>query len=186
MTMLFRYHSSVCLAICSVRIYEDEVTRYECVLRRIKKDTITTFVQNNLCGPLNLWKLLDGVRQQSRHGFFKTQPHLTPICQLAIRKCSSVENIRTSHDMDCLQTTQVDSRQDTITNLEMARIRVIATEVNHRILGFKLIQSREEQRPHNKDISGTSNQIFGKSNYNLSSDKEARELRVNPQLGFLK
>ncbi|VEL19682.1 unnamed protein product, partial [Protopolystoma xenopodis] len=33
MAILFRYHSSVCLAICFTRLYEDEVSRFESMLR---------------------------------------------------------------------------------------------------------------------------------------------------------
>ncbi|CAH8632972.1 unnamed protein product [Heterobilharzia americana] len=35
MVMLYRYHSSVCLAIEYIRVYEDEVTRYESMLRGV-------------------------------------------------------------------------------------------------------------------------------------------------------
>ncbi|KAA3676662.1 uncharacterized protein DEA37_0010269 [Paragonimus westermani] len=187
MTMLFRYHSSVCLAICSVRIYEDEVTRYESVLRWIKKDTV--FTQNHLCGPLNLCGLVDSVRRQTWHGFSKTQSHLKPVsaaCQLADRRCRSAENIRVSFIVDYSQVVRDESQRNITANLEMARIRVVATEVDNGLPGFKLIQSQTNEGPISESISEISNQVLGKSNYNLSSEKEAQELRANSQLGFLK
>ncbi|KAF8563546.1 hypothetical protein P879_09705 [Paragonimus westermani] len=164
MTMLFRYHSSVCLAICSVRIYEDEITRYEYVLRWIKKDT-TVFTQNHLCGPLNFCGLVDGVRQQTWHEFSQTQSHLKPVstvCQLAVRRCRSAENIRGSFNVDYSQVVQDESRRDTTANLEMARIRVVATEEDNRLPGFKLIRSQLVEGPINESKSEISNQIFSK------------------------
>ncbi|CAH8666583.1 unnamed protein product [Dicrocoelium dendriticum] len=146
MVMLFRYHSSVCLAISFVRIYEDEVTRYESSLRWIKQGTTKDFLQKQRLSLADIWGMADGISQISE---VVVPPKPTS---------DGSETVQSSHfsttvDGDVFKSqeelvrTQERGRRDTQMNWELAKLRVAKSERGHRMAESKLQKQRILHNP---------------------------------------
>ncbi|KAF7262267.1 hypothetical protein EG68_00439 [Paragonimus skrjabini miyazakii] len=152
MTMLYRYHSSVCLAVCAVRIYEDEVERYESMLRWVKQGTIKDFLHKqsiNLRHPFI--KAVEGVSLLQSHDVSvpvharKMHEESPYEPQQSVPKCggnhagySEGSDIGSQTDLEKFEQNRNRGRRDTTVNMEMARVRVVASEVAHRMIESKL------------------------------------------------
>ncbi|KAF5403295.1 hypothetical protein PHET_03303 [Paragonimus heterotremus] len=141
MVMLFRYHSSVCLAISVVRIYEDEVARYESMLRWVKQGTTREFLQKQSFDLRRIWETGDS-----------TLPNTTKEIPLSFE--DPTEGNLNKSNGTFKQTTITDERhsgrRNTEFTLEVARTRLAAIEENHRLTEQKLRQQRETERSFGK------------------------------------
>ncbi|KAA3682009.1 uncharacterized protein DEA37_0000799 [Paragonimus westermani] len=156
MTMLYRYHSSVCLAVCAVRIYEDEVERYESMLRWVKQGTIKDFLHKQSTTIRHTCiKAVEGVPlfQSSEAEFpspartvygespFQPQQSI-PKCSGTHAGCVEGSDIGSQTDLEEFEQNRNRGRRDTTVNMEMARVRVAASEVAHRLIESKLRKHR--------------------------------------------
>ncbi|KER20970.1 hypothetical protein T265_10602 [Opisthorchis viverrini] len=164
MVMLFRYHSSVCLAISFVRTYEDEVTRYESMLRWVKQGTTKDFLQNCHYSLVNTWQEDD---HKAGQGGIQAGRHRSASHPVTVPNRIQVESLSTSdkrsgsddsslrplpeHLNQTLQNKER-TRRDTRINLEMARIRVAASEEGHRMMERKLQQQKMRSKPFVKSV----------------------------------
>lgn len=163
MVMLFRYHSSVCLAISFVRIYEDEVTRYESMLRWMKQGTSGEILQNN---PLNLqemWHTCDDItpmlREYARANGTTRTPSPRQRSPVPDERAESISVTNETVNVGELESIQEEtepatfpiSRRDTQANWELARMRLAAAEVGHRKIELKLRQQRIKTRLPSKE-----------------------------------
>ncbi|KAA3673087.1 uncharacterized protein DEA37_0005650 [Paragonimus westermani] len=158
MVMLFRYHSSVCLAISFVRIYEDEVTRYESMLRWLKQGTTRDFLHKLDLHLENSWmaneqgppKISNSARDQLQPG--RTRSISQPILKSQLRSTKEPVNGNgnKTNTSECgrekpREEKRIDpsrTRRDTQANFEMALIRVAAREAGHRMTEHRLRQHR--------------------------------------------
>lgn len=192
MVMLFRYHSSVCLAISFERIYEDEVTRYESMLRWIKQDTTKEFLHSQKLALEPRWDTEiempsqvskcesqgQGVRQRAA-----SQPVLK-CASVLDREVSSLGERTNQNSVDRIDHLDVDynpqetisslykeqGRRGTRINLEMARIRVAASEFEHRMTEQKLKQQKLREMKAAKSLSSELHKRFGHDRFNPASD----------------
>ncbi|CAH8666560.1 unnamed protein product [Dicrocoelium dendriticum] len=166
MAMLYRYHSSVCLAISYTRVYEDEVTRYESMLRWVKQGTTNEFLQNQYRNLENTWgSAYDMTLKSSKTkcGQSKSvRPRFSSHPMLRIfttqTNCLSRWGLRSSdvvkiHSSQSIKRQEKPVRRDTRINLELARIRVAATEMGHRMLEMKLKQQQSKQQRKCEDLN---------------------------------
>ncbi|KAG5442744.1 hypothetical protein CSKR_104256 [Clonorchis sinensis] len=200
MVMLFRYHSSVCLAISFVRTYEDEVTRYESMLRWVKQGTTKDFLQNCHYSLANTWQedehkagqggIQVGRNRSASHPV--TVPNRIQVESLSTsdkRSGSDDSSLRPlpEHLNHTLQNKER-TRRDTRINLEMARIRVAASEEGHRMMERKLQQQKMRSKPLVKSVvdvlegkSGRQPAKFrvGPGNYDLPKAMSNQELGIH-------
>ncbi|KAF8569261.1 hypothetical protein P879_00980 [Paragonimus westermani] len=186
MVMLFRYHSSVCLAISVVRIYEDEVARYESMLRWVKQGTTREFLQKQSFDFRHIW-------ETGESSLLNT----TKDVQLSSE--DPIEGKLTKLDGTPKQITSKSEghggRRNTEFTLEVARTRLAAIEENHRLTEQKLKQQRESERslgkcspsvktkipyPKNKDVESRAtvdNSLIEENQ--LTSQRPRRDTKMN-------
>ncbi|TGZ63402.1 hypothetical protein CRM22_006938 [Opisthorchis felineus] len=164
MVMLFRYHSSVCLAISFVRTYEDEVTRYESMLRWVKQGTTKDFLQNCHYSLANTWQEDDHKAGQGgiQSGRNRSASHPVTVPNRIQVESLSTSDKRSGSDDSSLRPlpehlnhtlqNKERTRRDTRINLEMARIRVAASEEGHRMMERKLQQQKMRSKPLVKSV----------------------------------
>ncbi|KAF6775364.1 hypothetical protein AHF37_04776 [Paragonimus kellicotti] len=141
MVMLFRYHSSVCLAISAVRIYEDEVARYESMLRWVKQGTTREFLQKQSFDFRRIWETGES-----------SLPNTTKNVQLSFEDQTegNLTNLTSTPKQTINTNERHNGRRDTEFTLEVARTRLAAIEENHRLTQQKLRQQRETERSPEK------------------------------------
>ncbi|KAF5404167.1 hypothetical protein PHET_02257 [Paragonimus heterotremus] len=151
MVMLFRYHSSVCLAIAFVRIYEDEVTRYESILRWVKEGTTKELLQKRISilsggeseiTPLivpSVLKQLPGNKTIPSSDLWVIAPSLSTL--------TSVEStaVNNSVEFEDLPIIVPKVRRNTQTIWEVARNNINARESFHRLTKMKLIWQQQKK-----------------------------------------
>ncbi|CAH8666589.1 unnamed protein product [Dicrocoelium dendriticum] len=162
MVMLFRYHSSVCLAISFVRIYEDEVTRYESMLRWMRQGESGEILQNK---PTNLdesWHKGDDIipmlqeyasKQTTANGTPRTPSpkQRSPVQQECAEDISVAQVTMDLGELESIEeeaepATYQTARRDTQANWELARMRLAAAEVGRRKIELKLREQRKKAR----------------------------------------
>ncbi|KAF8569259.1 hypothetical protein P879_00978 [Paragonimus westermani] len=157
MVMLFRYHSSVCLAIAFVRIYEDEVTRYESILRWVKEGTTKELLQKRisllssseceitpLVAPPAL-KQLSCNEASPPSDLWIVAPSSST---LTIAESTCVNN---SLELEDLPRTMPKVRRDTRTIWELARNNISARESFHQLTKMKLIRQQQKKVSNSSD-----------------------------------
>ncbi|KAF7262266.1 hypothetical protein EG68_00438 [Paragonimus skrjabini miyazakii] len=151
MVMLFRYHSSVCLAIAFVRIYEDEVTRYESILRWVKEGTTKELLQKRISilsgGESEFAPLIppSALKQLPSH---KTIPSSDLwIIAPSLSTLTSTESTAVSNSVEFedLPAIMPKIRRNTQTVWEVARKNISARESFHQLTKMKLIRQQQKK-----------------------------------------
>ncbi|TPP43958.1 hypothetical protein FGIG_04231 [Fasciola gigantica] len=192
MVMLFRYHSSVCLAVSFERVYEDEVTRYESMLRWIKQDTTKEFLHSQKLALEPRWDTelempsqISKADSQGPGTRPRASSHPALKCLSTIdREVSSLGEQSNQNSMEMFDRPDPEyNPQDTISslykeqgrrgtriNLEMARIRVAASEFEHRMTEQKLKQQKMREMKAAKSLSSELHKRFGHDRFNPAGD----------------
>ncbi|CAL8089967.1 unnamed protein product [Calicophoron daubneyi] len=192
MVMLFRYHSSVCLAMAFTRIYEDEVTRYELMLRWVKKDTSKGFLQTqNTCfgtswgtgkvGQPELECPSDMPGLQTRANSFPGNDSKSDIAWDRVDSRSTRTNSLipvsktnessfftgavTSHHLE-------GGRRGTSANIEMAHIRLAASEFDYRMTERKWRQHKIKEKKALGRFGGNLKRKVKSAQFDLAKHKE--------------
>ncbi|KAA3682010.1 uncharacterized protein DEA37_0000808 [Paragonimus westermani] len=163
MVMLFRYHSSVCLAVAFVRIYEDEVTRYESILRWVKEGTTKELLQKRisllnvgeseitpLIVPFSL-KQLSCNKAIPQSDLWVVAPSSST---LTITDSTCVNN---SLELEDLPRMVPKARRDTRTIWEVARNNISARESFHQLTKMKLIRQQQKKVSTSADAKNNAN-----------------------------
>ncbi|CAH8657250.1 hypothetical protein MS3_00003131 [Schistosoma haematobium] len=175
MVMLYRYHSSVCLAIEYIRVYEDEITRYESMLRGVPHTKLLPFGSKweviesqhpNYSLPANLLTaprtraLSEPVVTLNPSAFLK-EVHTLDKSNTTIH--GNHQNISSLNEQEEKQQTiksnkleqsksqkytNQNKRRTTHISMELAQYRVNASEMEHRLAEMKLKKYKRGKDDH--------------------------------------
>ncbi|RTG85522.1 uncharacterized protein DC041_0009304 [Schistosoma bovis] len=175
MVMLYRYHSSVCLAIEYIRVYEDEITRYESMLRGVPHTKLLPFGSKweviesqhpNYSLPANLLTvprtraLSEPVVTLNPSAFLK-EVHTLDKSNSTIH--GNHQNISSLNEQEEKQQTiksnkleqsksqkytNQNKRRTTHISMELAQYRVNASEMEHRLAEMKLKKYKRGKDDH--------------------------------------
>ncbi|CAH8876201.1 unnamed protein product [Trichobilharzia szidati] len=156
MVMLYRYHSSVCLAIEYIRVYEDEVTRYESMLRGVPHTKTLPFgskweiVDSQFSDSLSDDKLAKATRSRAL-----SEPAIKLDAAAYLKEFSSIINASNLNDKEkqdvmlnkldrpnSQKYAKQNKRRTTHISMELAQYRVNASEMEHRLAEMKLKKNK--------------------------------------------
>ncbi|KAK4476096.1 hypothetical protein MN116_001318 [Schistosoma mekongi] len=198
MVMLYRYHSSVCLAIEYIRVYEDEITRYESMLRGVGHTKLLPFGSK--------WEVIES---QDSNYYSQTnsltvprtralsEPTVKPNSVTVSKEFHALNKNNTKYSGDNLS--NVDEKDDkqqimksnkleqsksnkynnqnkrrtTHISMELAQYRVNASEMEHRLAEMKLKKYKRGKDDHS---------INGKLTLNKFSPNKDAELTMSTSL----
>ncbi|TNN05447.1 otopetrin-2-like isoform X1 isoform 2 [Schistosoma japonicum] len=198
MVMLYRYHSSVCLAIEYIRVYEDEITRYESMLRGVGHTKLLPFGSK--------WEVIES---QDSNYYSQTnllavprtralsEPAVKPNPVTVSKEFHALNKNNTKYSSDNLS--NVDEKDDkqqimrsnklehskpnkynnqnkrrtTHVSMELAQYRVNASEMKHRLAEMKLKKYKRGKDDHS---------INGKLTLNKFSPNKDAELTMSASL----
>ncbi|CAH8571033.1 unnamed protein product [Schistosoma turkestanicum] len=192
MVMLYRYHSSVCLAIEYIRVYEDEITRYESMLRGVphtkllpfgSKWEITESQHSNYLSPANsltlprhralsepVVKLNSSTYLKEMHTLDKNNAKSSSNHEI-LSNLSEKEDKQQIMKPDKLEQSKSqkyaqNKRRTTHISMELAQYRVNASEMEHRLAEMKLKKYKRGKDDH------STNEKLTLGRFNLHKEAE--------------
>ncbi|VDQ17616.1 unnamed protein product [Trichobilharzia regenti] len=173
MVMLYRYHSSVCLAIEYIRVYEDEVTRYESMLRGVPHTKTLPFgskweiVESQFSDSLSDDKLTKATRSRAL-----SEPAIKLETATYLKEFNNIINGSNLHDKDKqdVKLNKLDApnsqkyakqnkRRTTHISMELAQYRVNASEMEHRLAEMKLKKNKRTKDDQTPNERSTLNKV---------------------------